>query len=76
MRMSLQHIQLLLSKYILINLNYFILLLYILIYFNFSIYGSAYNIPCLFIDSTTNIRCNGKPVLREYKQVILNINYN
>ncbi|CAG8649329.1 10773_t:CDS:10 [Gigaspora margarita] len=29
----------------------------------------AYNTPCSYINPTTNIRCNGKPVLKEYKQI-------
>ncbi|RIB03397.1 hypothetical protein C2G38_2225146 [Gigaspora rosea] len=32
-------------------------------------FGQAYNTPCLYTDPVTNIQCNGKPVLREYKKI-------
>ncbi|CAG8797726.1 7604_t:CDS:2, partial [Racocetra persica] len=36
--------------------------------FTLNVYGQAYNTPCSYIDPNTNIRCNGNPILREYKQ--------
>ncbi|RIB27576.1 hypothetical protein C2G38_2240053 [Gigaspora rosea] len=35
--------------------------------FTLNTYGQAYNTPCPYIDPITNIRCNGNPILREYK---------
>ncbi|RIB03521.1 hypothetical protein C2G38_2224820 [Gigaspora rosea] len=37
--------------------------------FTLNTYGQAYNTPCSYINPTTNIRCNEKPVLKEYKQI-------
>ncbi|CAG8444559.1 2547_t:CDS:2, partial [Scutellospora calospora] len=36
--------------------------------FTLNTYAQAYNTPCSYIDSITNVHCNGNSVLREYKQ--------